>query len=215
MVGTTWFTADPHFGHARIIELCDRPFASVEEMNEALVHNWNEVVSDGDTVFILGDLALGKIDESLLYVAELKGRNKILVPGNHDRVWSGHPKPGKPVRPEDIERYQAAGLTIADGIVPYLHYPPNGDGVGKDYTATPQTWTLCHFPDVGDSHDADRFDAWRPKPPSFKGDVIVHGHVHGKWAVNGPRINVGVDVCGFTPVHEDHVAKLVTAAWAR
>ena len=30
-----FFTADTHFDHANIIRFCIRPFATVEEMNEA------------------------------------------------------------------------------------------------------------------------------------------------------------------------------------
>lgn len=198
----TWFTADPHFGHARIIELCNRPFASVEAMNEALVERWNDRVQDDDMVFILGDLALGKLDDSLTYVTMLRGL-KVLVPGNHDRVWSGHPKPGRPIREVDVKRYEAAGIMILSGGEPVTHHRDDG-----------QKWHLCHFPDVGDSHDEDRFDAWRPPAP-FKPDVIVHGHVHQKWVVNGPRINVGVDMWDYAPVSEDEVAKLAQAAWTR
>lgn len=198
----TWFTADTHFGHARIIELCERPYGNVDEMNEALVNNWNALVADDDIVFILGDLALGKIDDSLVYVAALNGR-KVLVPGNHDRVWTGYPKTGKPVREVDIDRYEEADLIIMGGGEPMTLHRDNGD-----------QWILCHFPDIGDSHDEDRFDAWRPRPPR-QGEVIVHGHVHTKWRTNGPRINVGVDVWGYRPVREDEVAELAEAAWAQ
>lgn len=194
-----FFTSDLHIGHARIIELCNRPFRDVDDMNEQLVENWNERVTDDDVVFILGDLALGKIDDSLEWVKHLLGR-KMLVPGNHDRVWSGHPKPGKPIREVDVERYQDAGLYIMDEQIPYV------TEVGAP------TWTLCHFPDVGDSHDEDRYDAWRPAPPR-KPNVIVHGHVHTAWAENGPRINVGVDVRGYAPMHQDEVRELAEAAW--
>jgi len=199
---TVWFTADTHFGHTRILELCNRPFKTVEEMNERLVENWNEQVAPDDTTYILGDLALGKLDDSLVYVAMLHG-TKLLVPGNHDRVWSGHPKKGKPVRPEDLKRYEEAGLTIVDEISTFDYV---AQGVG--YFANP--WTLCHFPDQGDSHDDDRFDAWRPA--LYPKHILVHGHVHNKWLTNGPRINVGVDVWGFRPVHEDEVAVLATVA---
>ena len=34
-----FFTADLHFGHANIIRHCVRPFASVEEMDAALMAN--------------------------------------------------------------------------------------------------------------------------------------------------------------------------------
>ncbi|MGH9119072.1 MAG: hypothetical protein ACRD0A_14675 [Acidimicrobiales bacterium] len=61
---TRWFTADLHLGHANIIDYSRRPFDSVDEMNRALIDNWNEVVDD-DEVWMLGDFALGKIAESL------------------------------------------------------------------------------------------------------------------------------------------------------
>lgn len=51
-----YFTADTHFGHENIIKFCDRPFASVEEMDETLIANWNGRVRANDTVFILGDM---------------------------------------------------------------------------------------------------------------------------------------------------------------
>lgn len=43
-----YYTADLHLGHANIMKLSGRPFESVEEMNEALVNNWNAVVSKND-----------------------------------------------------------------------------------------------------------------------------------------------------------------------
>ncbi len=52
-----WFTADHHFGHANIIDFCQRPFADVDAMDEALVARWNEVVGDEDEVWYLGDFA--------------------------------------------------------------------------------------------------------------------------------------------------------------
>ena len=199
---TVWFTSDLHLSHTRIIELCNRPFEDVDHMNTVIVENWNMNVASSDVVFILGDLALGKLDESLSWVSMLQGE-KLLVPGNHDRVWSGYPKAGKPVRPEDIARYEAVGLRVIDEK---LDYRPTLD--------PDMIWTLCHFPDVGDSHDADRFDAWRPQR-AYRPNVIVHGHVHEKWRTNGPRINVGVDVWNFTPVPEREVMRLAKAAWDR
>lgn len=82
---TVWFTADLHFNHAGIIRYCDRPFAGVEEMNEALISRWNEVVRPEDTVYVVGDLAFGHPKKIASQVARLKGR-KHLIEGNHDRA---------------------------------------------------------------------------------------------------------------------------------
>lgn len=48
-----YFIADTHFDHANIIRFCNRPFTSVEEMNETLIVNWNRKVHGNDTVYIL------------------------------------------------------------------------------------------------------------------------------------------------------------------
>jgi len=56
-----YFTADQHFGHANIIKLCSRPFSDVHEMDEALIENWNRRVTNGDTIYIIGDLLLGTL----------------------------------------------------------------------------------------------------------------------------------------------------------
>lgn len=56
---TWWFTSDTHFDHANVIEYCKRPFSNVEEMNEAMIRNWNKRVMPEDTIFHLGDFHLG------------------------------------------------------------------------------------------------------------------------------------------------------------
>ena len=75
--------SDLHFGHARIIEYCNRPFTSVDEMDAALVANWNSVVGDEDTVIFGGDFQFYKDNRG--HFNSLKGR-KVLVKGNHDHA---------------------------------------------------------------------------------------------------------------------------------
>lgn len=79
---TTWFTADTHFGHANIIKYCNRPFKSVDEMNEKLISNWNSIVQEGDTVYHLGDFSFRGYYR---YKNRLNGKI-ILLRGNHDDI---------------------------------------------------------------------------------------------------------------------------------
>lgn len=177
-----YFTSDLHFGHKNIIEYCNRPFSSVERMNDCLVDNWNALVEEDDLVYVLGDVAMGKIAETLPIVSQLKGY-KILVPGNHDRCWSGNKK-------VKVDIYQEVGFHIAIEQ-PKFWYGSN-------------VFLLCHFPYHGDSGGEDRYLEFRPKDT---GMPLLHGHVHDAWRVNGRMFNVGVDVNNFHPVSIDTIIK--------
>ena len=79
-----YFTSDHHFGHANVIRHCDRPFTSVEEMDEALISNWNNTVTPTDDIYILGDFTMRPAAEAYNYLSRLNGR-KYFIKGNHDR----------------------------------------------------------------------------------------------------------------------------------
>ena len=81
---TTFFTADTHFGHSAILGFCNRPFNTVEEMNEGLINNWNAVVSPQDVVYHLGDFGFMSAAEMTKIINRLNG-NINFVPGNHDK----------------------------------------------------------------------------------------------------------------------------------
>ena len=78
-----YITADQHFGHANIIKLCSRPFSDVQEMDEALIVNWNRCVTNVDTIYIIGDLFFMNSVSAEEYLKRLKGR-KHLILGNHN-----------------------------------------------------------------------------------------------------------------------------------
>ena len=81
-----WFTSDIHAGHFNIIRLTSRPFDSVEEMDKALIDNWNGCVGHDDTIYVLGDFTLSGPSKAVEYLKQLKGHIKVL-PGSHDHRW--------------------------------------------------------------------------------------------------------------------------------
>lgn len=80
-----WLTADLHTSHENLLEYCKetRPFLNVEEMNATLIKNWNNKINSNDTVYVLGDLCMGKLDTIETILGQLKG-HIILIRGNHD-----------------------------------------------------------------------------------------------------------------------------------
>ncbi|MEG0155197.1 MAG: metallophosphoesterase [Lachnospiraceae bacterium] len=82
-----YFTSDFHFGHRGIIEMQNRPFSDIAEMNQQLICNYNEVVHKNDTVYILGDICHHmRVEDAENVISRMKGR-KILVRGNHDKKY--------------------------------------------------------------------------------------------------------------------------------
>ncbi len=82
-----YYIADCHFFHAGLNEHMDgRGFSSVEAMNNYMISQWNSRVRRNDEVIILGDFSIGKPEETLRIVQQLKGQ-LYLVLGNHDK-WA-------------------------------------------------------------------------------------------------------------------------------
>lgn len=193
---TTFWTSDLHFGHAKIIEYCNRPFGSVDEMNEILIRNWNETVAPDDVVWVLGDVAMGKIAETLPLVSRLNGV-LLLVTGNHDRCWWAHHQ--KDVR-KWTPRYEEVGFTVFNVR----------ERVRLSSVSEP-TIKMSHFPYEGDSTYDQRYLFARP---TDDGHVLFHGHVHDAWKINkassgSVQVNVGCDVWDYRPVSTDELLNLI------
>lgn len=186
----TFFTSDQHLGHANISRLAGRPFTDAEEMNAALLSRWNDVVGPDDVVWVLGDWALGRIEESLAWTSLFAG-TKYLVRGNHDRGWAGDRKGHQAW----AERYLEAGFAaVHDGLL--------------DVTVDGRAFLLSHFPYAGDSGAQDRYPDHRPVD---RGRWLLCGHVHEAWQQNGRAINVGVDAWDGRPVRVEQLLPLIAA----
>lgn len=86
---SVYFTSDTHFGHENIIQMCNRPFANTEAMDEAMIERWNERVRPGDKVYHLGDFSFRSATGADKYLARLNGEIHLIA-GNHDNRTLEH-----------------------------------------------------------------------------------------------------------------------------
>ena len=85
-----FFTSDTHFGHTGALGRFRRPFASVSEMDEAMVANWNATVGEGDEVWHLGDFALRLKPDAMAALLDRLHGTKHLITGNNDGPATRH-----------------------------------------------------------------------------------------------------------------------------
>ena len=87
-----WVWSDLHLGHAMTLSVFGRPYWTPEEMDDALFGAWRRVVDPGDTVVILGDVAIGGLSGRRLKRLRAAPGRKVLVVGNHefDDTVGGH-----------------------------------------------------------------------------------------------------------------------------
>ncbi len=120
-----YYISDLHLFHNNVTkagrDYDDRPFKDFDEMHSIIKEKWNKKVTNADTVYIVGDVAMRGTNEDLIaYVSTLKGK-KVLILGNHDDV-------------KDL-RYR----TLFDEICPYKEIT---DSLGKETVKV----ILCHYP---------------------------------------------------------------------
>lgn len=147
-----WITSDLHIGHNKEFVFQNRGFDSIEEHDRTLVENWNSLVEEEDTVYILGDIMLmhDSQDTDFLYGMEIfrKLNGKlILIRGNHDSEMR-------------IEKYRECPQVISAGDAAlYLDYPNKGG----------YHFYLSHYPTLV-SHTKLR--------PMKAAVINIYGHTH-------------------------------------
>jgi calcineurin-like phosphoesterase family protein len=193
----TFLTSDHHFYHANVIRYCSRPFATVEEMNEKMIMEWNKRVMPNDTVYHLGDFSMA-FRAVELFTRRLNGK-KILIAGNHDFCHGANKKSRNAENQAKwIQKYLDNGWDEVH-LAGEFEIP----GVANV--------NVNHMPylEVGNNGQDIRHSKFRPKDD---GRFLLCGHVHDKWAQRGKMINVGVDVRNFKPMSFREVVDLINAA---
>lgn len=165
-----FFTSDLHLGHENILRLCGRPFGDVEEMDNAIIRNWNQKVKKRDTVYILGDVVWDKRRVAPL-MESLAGK-KILIMGNHDTPWAKK----EAIRP------------LFEEVVPYLEIRLEGFPV-----------TLCHYPMLewkGSREDPPHRIGFHIHGHIHNRVADEYMPLYRQFNA----LNAGVDINGFSPV---------------
>jgi calcineurin-like phosphoesterase family protein len=175
-----WFSSDYHFGHHNIIEYCDRPFESADIMNDQLVNRHNELVKPADTVYMIGDVSM---NPKYLYLVAYMNGIKHLVPGNHDKCWTGNPK--------WVQRYIDAGFS---SINRELEISIGGHAV-----------LLNHLP------YQSRDSRYSEKLPKYTGKFLLHGHRHSSpdRIHSEHSLDIGVDGHNYYPWSKAEILEIV------
>jgi len=146
-----YFTSDLHIGHDRDFIWEERGFSSVEEHDKEILKRWNEVVKPEDTVYILGDLALGQNEnewDNIFY--DLNG-NIFFIQGNHDTN-------------RRISIYQARYIMNYLGAASFWKY-------GK------KSFYLSHYPTLVANKDDKKF-LWNLSGHTHSKNKFEYGQYH-------------------------------------
>lgn len=118
-----YLTSDSHHSHFNIIRYTNRPFSSVEEMNETLIENWNSIITNNDIVYHLGDFSMSF--GPIKYILPRLNRKELyLIHGNHDqtfRKWNKFYPVYRELGFTDI--YKEWSLTIDNETLVLNHFP--------------------------------------------------------------------------------------------
>ena len=149
-----YYTSDIHFFHKNVTKqgtnFNNGPFNNLDEMHETILNNWNNTVTDGDRVFIIGDMCWKHNDVSIALTSQLKGQ-KTLILGNHDKVI-------------DL-RYK----NLFSDIVPYKEITDNVKG--KNYGVV-----LFHYPIMFWNKMKQINNDGSPRTKKY--NILLYGHTH-------------------------------------
>ncbi|MCL2820204.1 MAG: metallophosphoesterase family protein [Oscillospiraceae bacterium] len=172
----TFFSADLHFGHYEIINFCNRPFENTEDMNRALINNWNSRVSNNDHVYIVGDVFYGgrgakDPDEAISIVKKLNGILHLIA-GNHDLPY--------------LKNMDYHYLFADVDQLRYLKH--DGEHI-----------ILCHYP-------LAEWSGYYRGSWHIYGHIHNAKDTAFSFMMNQEKaLNAGVDICNFTPVTFDEL----------
>ena len=176
-----YYISDLHLGDSKVFKKCSRPFKDLNEMKDAIASNWNAIVKEEDTVWLLGDLTGDEAFDSVSVLKTMKGRKNLII-GNHDY---GH-----------LEESRNSGLFETINFITLID-----DNKRKV--------CLCHYP-IMDWMEFNRngmlvYGHIHNKTETLNGRAYRQIK---EYYADKSAYNCGVDVTGFRPVTLDQMIEL-------
>lgn len=204
-------TSDLWLGRHNAIDIFNRPFKSVNDMNNIIIERWNMTVGDDDIVFILGNMVYDGIRAQNL-VSELRGFKILLATENDKRTFEVDPKLIEELATGTDELYNEDMMLLYDhfGIVPDNEvFSKLKDIAGQD---SPELMVLrsgiFEISQYGVVLSNYALHDWNGKD---KGSINIHGGMLETPAdmTDEARVNARCDFWEFTPVNLLHLKKVV------
>lgn len=195
-----YFFSDLHVCHERDFILGPRGFKTAEESKETLIKNWNERVTNNDTIFLLGDTVVGAGTKGLEVFDELLRRLNYralyVLPGNHPSGYTQ--RFDEVIANTNIDNYFRLTFSL-DGFKT-IHLVPNY----FEIYVNGKSIVLSHYPIL--SYNGMN-----------KGGFLLHGHSHGNLSRSeigreyskGKVLEVSPEVIGNAPISFDEVFTLL------
>ena len=175
-----YYIADTHFRDQAIFDKCKRPFKSLDEMENAIIKNWNKKIKDEDIVYVLGDLVKDDDFAATNIFSKLKGHKQLIV-GNHDHLL--------------LEKIKESSIFESVKFIDLIY-----DNDRKV--------CVCHYP-VMDWMEFNRKGilVYGHIHNKTAENGPAYGMIK-EFYKNLPAYNCGVDVCGFEPRTLDELIHL-------
>ncbi len=195
-----YITSDQHFFHVNALTLMShRPWKTIEEMNEGLINNHNTVVKPEDICIHLGDLVMGKKQDTVPRIIPKLNGIHYLVVGNHDFLPSE-------TRANKLQQMET--LYLSNGIKQIIY----GCASLSMITNNPlhDKIKVCHFPILSIPDHPDQYEQRYKElhPILTEGEYLLCGHTHNRSHLLHDNVyHVGVDAAihNYSPVLLDEV----------
>lgn len=185
-----FYISDTHFRHTNVLKFDNRPFDTIEQMEEQIINNWNNTVNKGDRVYILGDFCWSRETQVWKNLLNTLNGAKHLIMGNHDAKRL--PSEVKALF-QDIKEYKE--IKDGDREVIMCHYPILFYKRGMD---------INKYMLYGHVHKTNEYNVLQEYIQNAKSRDM-----YNKGTYQGNLINVGcmMDYMNYTPRTLDELIK--------